>query len=209
MINPIKLIRNLIKIAKLVSVDDSGDLQFATVSTLGKQQKILMLKPYGLMSNPPAGSIVTVLSQQGHESNGIGIADDPANRTLKDLEEGEVGLGNYSTGSYIFFDKDKKALLSAEDSVLITADNDITIFAFDDITMYATDVCTINGSVIRLNGSSYHLTMYEQLKAQLDSLVAEYNTHWHDGTSSTKVPEVQQTLTLIAGAKATTLLTDG
>jgi phage gp45-like len=98
-------IKNIFKIAKLLSVDDSDNLRFGMISTLGKNQKILIFSPYGLMHSPPADSMVLMWSQQGRESNGIGIADDPKNRTLKDLAEGEVALGNYLTGSYILFDQ--------------------------------------------------------------------------------------------------------
>ena len=85
---------------------DSMDLRFGMASSLGKTQKIMVFSPYGLMHHPPDNSMVIVVNQGGKESNGIGIADDPNNRTLKDLAEGEVALGNYLTGSYILFDKD-------------------------------------------------------------------------------------------------------
>jgi phage gp45-like len=253
--NIVKLIKNMFKIAKLMSVDDSGDFQFATVSTLGKTQKVLMLKPYGLMSNPPSSSMVALWNQQGQESNGIGIADDPKNRILKDMAEGEVGLGNYITGDYIYFDENGDAIMFAANDVSMGALNDIALFAANDIALFAlSGKCSITAPTVELiastamtqdaptitqtastsithtapaitqaasatithtaptiamNGTSNNLVMYTQLKAQLDSLVAQYNIHWHDGTNSTKVPEVQQTLTLIAGAKANSLKTDG
>jgi len=119
--NPIRLIKNLFKIAKILSVDDSGDYQFATVSAMGKTQKVLMLKPYGLMSNPPAGSIVGQWSQNGQESNGIGLADDPKNRPIKDMAEGEVGLGNYVTGDYLYFDETGTLNVVASTKVIVTA----------------------------------------------------------------------------------------
>lgn len=98
-------LKNLFKIAKLISVDDSGDLRSAIVSFLGKQQRVMLFTPYGIMSSPPASSLTILWSQQGQESNGIGISDDPKNRILKNLKEGEIALGNYKTGSYILFDE--------------------------------------------------------------------------------------------------------
>lgn len=119
-------IKNLFKIAKLLSVDDSDNLRFYTSSMLGKKQKILGFSPYGLMHNPPVGSMVLVFSQQGQESNGIGIADDPKNRTLKDLKSGEVGLSNYLTGHYIYFDENGLCTIVAKD-LRIAVDDSVEI----------------------------------------------------------------------------------
>ena len=101
----IDAIKNLFTIAKLILTNDTGGLRFATVSVLGKTQKALLFSPYGIMYHPPCGSLVTLWGQGGHESNKIGIADDPKNRPLKDLKEGEVALGNYMAETYIYFDE--------------------------------------------------------------------------------------------------------
>lgn len=100
----IKAIRNFFKVARLIATMDDNDLRVANVQTMGKSQKVMLFTPYGLMHNPPENSMALVWSQQGHESNGIGMADDPANRTLKGLLPGEVAVGNYQTGAYILFD---------------------------------------------------------------------------------------------------------
>jgi phage gp45-like len=133
----LKLLKNLFKVAKLLSVDDSGDFQFARVSFLGKEQKVLMLKPYGLLSNPPVPSMVALWNQQGQESNGIGIADDPKNRTLKDLVSGEVGLSNFTTGDHLLFDADGNFIqvvttnefktIGGDSFVVITGNREVTV----------------------------------------------------------------------------------
>ncbi len=96
-------IKVLFKIAKLLSVDDSGNLQQGVFSYMGTEPKGQIFIPYGLMMNAPAGSQMMVFSQNGHESNAIALASDPNNRILKDLEPGEFAVGNYLTGSYILF----------------------------------------------------------------------------------------------------------
>lgn len=137
------LLKNLFKIAKLLSVDDSGDLRFAMVSTMGKNQKMLLFSPYGLMHNPPLNSLTLAWSQQGQESNCIGMADDPKSRTLKDLKIGEVAMGNYLTGHHILFDEAGTCTLLTDDLNIIvnqtctlTADQ-IDIQAANDITIAA------------------------------------------------------------------------
>jgi phage gp45-like len=205
--NVITLIKNLFKIAKLLSVDDSGDYQFMTVTTLGKTQKVLSFKPYGLMSNPPAGSIVTLLSQQGQESNGIGTADDPKNRILTDMAEGEVGLGNYLTTSHVEFGENGNAILASANDSIIGASNDITLFASNDVGIFAFGgKCAVSGSTIDLNGTSDNLVTWADLSSILSSYWTTFNDHSHVGAGAVTGGLVSFD---IAAAKATKLRTDG
>jgi phage gp45-like len=204
--NPITLIKNLFKIAKLLSVDDSGDYQFMTVTTLGKTQKVLSFKPYGLMSNPPADSIVSLLSQQGQESNGIGTADDPKNRPIKNMATGQVGLGNYITASYITFDENGDAILAVPRDFLVGSARDATLFASRDVVLFALNgKCTATGTTIELNGASDNLVTWSDLSSLLASYWAIFNAHSHAGAGL-----IDSTVSFdITAAKATTLKTDG
>lgn len=104
--NIYNMIVNMIKRAKVVSVDDSGANTIYTVSFLGKTQKVIGLTPYGDMYNPPVGSKVLLLTSQAQESNMFGIAHAPSDRLLKNLQPGERAIGNYETGDYIYFKND-------------------------------------------------------------------------------------------------------
>lgn len=138
-------LKNLFKIARLLSTDDSGNLRFGRITCLGKEQKILLFTPYGVMSHPPAGSMVAVLNQLGQESNGVGAADDPKNRIFKNLAEGEIAIGNYVTGAYVIFKSD--------DSIEINAPGDIKITAAGDMALEATNV-EITSSTLTHNGTN-------------------------------------------------------
>jgi phage gp45-like len=94
---------NLIKTGKIVSVDDSKNLRFGVSDFLGKEQNINVFTPYGLMHNPPVGSLVVMWASQAQESKIVSVSDDPQNRTLKNLLPGEVAIGNYETGDYAYF----------------------------------------------------------------------------------------------------------
>jgi phage gp45-like len=204
--NIIRLIKNMIKIAKLLSVDDSGDFQFLTVSMLGKEQRVLSLKPYGLMSNPPTSSMVTVFSQQGQESNGLGIADDPKNRILTDMAEGVVGLGNYITASYITFDENGDAILATTHDAIIGSSNNITLFSSNNVVLVAVGgKITATAPVIELNGNGDNLVTWAALSSLLASYWAIYNGHSHAGAGL-----IDSTVSFnILSAKADTLKTDG
>jgi phage gp45-like len=197
--NPIRLIKNLFKIAKLLSVDDSGDYQFMTVTTLGKTQKVLSFKPYGLMSSPPVDSVVGLWSQQGQESNGIGIADDPKNRIVKNMVEGEVALGNYITASHVKFDEDGNSLVAAS--------NDAILFGFREVALLAVaEKVSITGPTIEMNGNSDNLVTWADLSSLLSSYWTIFNLHSHAGVG----PVTGGTVSFdITAAKATTLKTDG
>lgn len=148
----ITMLKNAFKIAKLLSVDDSGDLRFASVSMLGKTQKVLLFTPYGLMHKPPANSLALVWSQQSQESNGIAMADDPKNRPLKNLDPGEVALGNYLTQNFIYFDKDGLCTIAVDD-LRITATNDIEMVA-NNITMQADNDLTIASDTMGIEATT-------------------------------------------------------
>lgn len=146
------MIKNAFKIARLLSCDDSADLRFASVSFLGKTQKVMLFTPYGLMSKPPADSLALIWSQQAQESNGIGMADDPRNRTLKNLASGEVALGNYTTGHYIYFDENGLCTILA-DNINIVAASDITMTA-ENITLTASSDVSITGDTVSIEATT-------------------------------------------------------
>lgn len=185
--NILTLIKNLFKIAKLLSVDDSGGLRFGTVSMLGKTQKVMIFSPYGLMHNPPTSSLSLVWSQQGQESNGIAMADDPNNRTLKDLKSGEVAIGNYITGHYIHFDESGTCHLLTDNLNIIvnhtctlTAQN-IDISASQDVTIAAqnlyldieNDASLVSGTIGLESSSTIDLIAVD---VGIDSTTMQHNS---------------------------------
>ena len=93
-----------LKAGTLDSVIDSGGTRRGTASWLGREeQEIQLASLYGLISNPPVGSQVFLLPQNGQESACIGLADHPNIRPVMDLATGEVGIANYLTKSRIMF----------------------------------------------------------------------------------------------------------
>lgn len=151
----IKFIKNVFKIAKLLAVDDSGDLRVGIMSSMGKRQKILIFSPYGLMHNPPIDSLTAVWSQLAQESNGIGMADDPANRPVRDMVSGEVAVGNYSTGDYIYFTApgDTVETVSRDKTVNVGRDA-ITVTGNDIIDAAARDITTGAGRNVSLDAAA-------------------------------------------------------
>jgi phage gp45-like len=129
-VNILTRLKNLFKLGKLLSVDDSGNIRLCTAKYLGKQQQIVLFTPYGLMHNPPVDSLVCIGDQLAQASNGVGVADDPTNRIFKDLKEGEVAVGNYMTGDYVKFDEDGNITIGNIDNfpkINLNADGSISL----------------------------------------------------------------------------------
>lgn len=164
--NLIQKIKAIFKIARLVSVDDSGNLQQGVFSYMGSNPKGQIFVPYGILMNPPVGSQMAVFSQNGNESNAIGLASDPNKRTLKDLEPGEFGISNYLTGSYVLMKANGDIEISSEADVKITkaVNIDVTASGIATITVPEINITgdvTINGILVN-NGITFDTHIHSQ-----------------------------------------------
>ena len=119
-----------LKSGVLQSSDDSGNLRRGTAAWLGRNgQPIQLASLYGLVHNPPIGSQVLLLPQNGQESNSIGLPDHPNIRPLKNLLPGEVALVNYLTGAYVLFKENGDIEVVSPGNVDVTATGNITMTA--------------------------------------------------------------------------------
>ncbi len=119
MINLLQKIKNIVKLVSLATINDADDFQIALVDYFGTQKNCVSFTPYGLLNNPPVGSVGVAFSLQSQESNMLAIFDDPRNRTFKDLLSGEVGLSNYISGGYIFINDSGEVHLNGNTDTLI------------------------------------------------------------------------------------------
>ena len=108
-----------LKTGMLETVDDSTDIRRGTATWLGRSgQPIQVAGIYGLVMNPPEGSQVLLLPQNGQESASIGIADHPIIRPVRDLLPGEVAVVNYLTGSHIIFKENGDIVINTDFNVI-------------------------------------------------------------------------------------------
>ena len=183
------LIKNIFKIAKVLTVDDTPPLRFGTVAMLGKNQKVMIFTPYGLMHNPPVNSLALVFSQNGQESNGVAFCDDPKNRILKSLEPGEVAIGNYETGHYLFFDQNGKATLVTDDLDVLVTDNclitagDMDIQVDNDIVITAANITATCTEDLDLTAANINLTATTNIALSATNVSISATTMTHDGTN--------------------------
>lgn len=143
-----------LKTGMLESVDDSGDVRRGTATWLGRSgQPIQVAGIYGIISNPPTGSQVLLLPQNGQESASIGIADHPALRPVRDLLPGEVGMVNYLTKSHVIFKQNGDIEVFTEAGDLIAnITGDVNVTATGNITATAAQI-NLNGVIIDAAGN--------------------------------------------------------
>jgi phage gp45-like len=111
--------RNLIKFAKVtLSGSDSGGYNQSQVNYFGKTKQTFVLFPYGLDAKLPADSIVVLFNIMGQEENTVGIGTKPSIR-FKNLQEGEVVVGNPSKQTKIYFKNDGTIEITGDTNVII------------------------------------------------------------------------------------------
>lgn len=124
--------------------DDTSSYPQGQATYNGKTTDHTRLSPYGLVSNPPKDSWVLLLSSMAQSAVKFGIASDMLRR-IKGLKEGECGLYNTLTQSFILLlengdcsaDIKGNALINATGNLTATIAGNISATAGGDITANA------------------------------------------------------------------------
>lgn len=119
-------LKKMLKIGVVTGSDDSGSYPTILVSYLGKQlARAVNFTPFGLWSRPLPGMMSMLLSMNGRESNKFAITNELKNRPVKDLEEGEVALGNLL--SYFHFKADGNIILTIPVGKFLTINGNVIL----------------------------------------------------------------------------------
>lgn len=119
---------NMIKRAIVSNVaKDSGNVQIGQAQAMGQVVDYEPIYPYGYSANAPKNSLLILFALRGDSGDLVGIPYDPFNRN-KNLEEGEVVIGNLITGANIKFAADGSIVLTpaAGKQVKIAGDFGVT-----------------------------------------------------------------------------------
>jgi hypothetical protein len=102
------------------TVTDDGDYPLAQISYLNNVGISERISPYGLDSQLPQDTQVLLFTIQGHETNRacIGYSQD---ERFKNLDSGEVVVGNPVKQTSIKFDKTGKIIITSDGDIDITA----------------------------------------------------------------------------------------
>lgn len=111
--------------------------------------------PYGISSHPPLDTLATLLSVNGHRDNLVALIADPLKRA-KNLEPGEVQVGNRVTGSFVKFNKDQGVdwfVNDGGDLVVTLAGGNASIDVTGDINVDATGNVNITAPTVAITGN--------------------------------------------------------
>lgn len=132
------LISNIVKRAYVsLSKTDDADIPVVQVSYLGKTGDSEMLSPYGLSVRLPRDIQVLLFAIQAQENNRLCMGYSQTDR-FKNLEEGEVVIGNPLTKSFVKFDKDGNIDIESKAKIVINSTSDVEITNSGKLTVNST-----------------------------------------------------------------------
>ncbi len=143
-------ILNLVKRAFVsISLPDDKASGAAQVSYFGKTGISEVVSPYGLSVRLPTGIQVLLFSVQSQENNRAAIGYSQKDR-FKDLEEGEVVIGNPLTRSFIKFAKDGSITIDSKAKINITSADNVIIDVTGTVDLKATGEVTVDSPKVNL-----------------------------------------------------------
>lgn len=142
----------------------------------GKTTDYTRLSPYGLVSNPPKGSWVLLLSSMAQSAVKFGIASDMLGR-IKGLKEGECGLYNTKTTSFALLKENGDIEADAKGDLIGSATGSADITAGIEINLTAPTI-NLNGDV-NVSGDLTAVGTVEG--SELTDGSVPYSTHVHGG----------------------------
>lgn len=141
--------------------DDSGDDPATQITFFGnKTDDAERISPYGLYTNLPEDTQVLLfcISSHGEDKSVMGYA---RKDRFKNLEEGEVVVGNIISGTFIKFNNDGSIDVEADGNVNITTPGEINIDGGDinivNGTVNITGDATVNADNVHLNATQVNL----------------------------------------------------
>lgn len=176
-------IKNLVKIARLVSVNDITDVKTGSVRFLSKRQRITIHNPYGITSNPPTNSLGMTFQINGRESTLMGVFDKPDERPVRSLVEYEVLIGNYKTKSHIIFKDDGSIVVQSNGNLEADVSGNITIVSSGPVNVTAPSIVangntSVNGN-LDVSGTISGVTIAASGNLTVGAL--DMGTHVHSG----------------------------
>jgi len=167
----LKKLKSLIKSARVVSSDDTGDYPVIEVTYFGVfRTRILLVSPYGIWGRVPDGAYATVFKINGVESNLGAVANDYPARPVKDKATGEVVVGNSVTKTHILFREDGGITVRAFGDVDVTADGSINATAGGDINATAVGKIKAQATEVELDTPLTKITGNVEISGSLTTI---------------------------------------
>ena len=135
---------NIIELVKSISSSYGAVFLNLRCRFFGKEQQLKQLGMYGISFRPPDNSLGVALKANGYDGEVFVIADRP-DINFKGLEPGELKIGNYLTGDFVYFKNDGTIVIDASSSAIINAN--VTVNGTVTATNFITTVADFNTHV--------------------------------------------------------------
>jgi hypothetical protein len=147
-------LKNMVRMCyvSLPTTDDSNDRHIVTLSQWGRQFNSFAVYPYGLSANAPDQTTQALVFNIG-DSQAV-TACIPTNHQIrfKDLNPGEVKLGNYLTTSNTYYQETGDITTTSvanlndnvQNDIVIQCGGDKTVIVGGGVTITANDPITLN-----------------------------------------------------------------
>ncbi len=132
--NPFQMIKQAVTTIKTVF---SGAYPRCQANYNGKTTDFLLIIPYGLVSSPPVGSHVVLLSSQGQESVKLGIVSNFDNKAGIN-DEVLAGLRNGDSGSSIILRANGDIEIDTKNDLIATVDGKVDLTVTGDVNLSVT-----------------------------------------------------------------------
>ena len=183
--------KDIIKFVKAMVSRDGDVFQEVDCAFRDKNQTLRSLNMYGISFMPPKNSFGISFNIGGYEDTAYAIVDAPKKR-FTGLKEGELKIGNYETGDYVYFKADGtiEVKSSVKASVIaptveVSADN-INAIATVEITATAPDVKIVASAKVEITSPLVEITGNLEVSGTIETLsniispnVPSYEGHTH------------------------------
>lgn len=194
------LISNIVKRALVsLSKTDDADIPVVQVSYLGKTGDSEVLSPYGISVRLPKDIQVLLFAVQSQENNRLCIGYSQTDR-FKNLEEGEVVIGNPLTKSFVKFDKDGNIDIESKAKIVINSASDVEITNSGKLTVNSTGnvIVATNGDVA-LTGTDIDIVANGDVSLKATGVVDVVSPQVNLGTSGAAIARVGDDVNLTTG----------
>jgi hypothetical protein len=175
--------------------------QKITMEFLGKKQDVLLINPYGFMSNPDNNLLGIILSVENNEDNLVSMICDPKNTDALDAKEVKIGIP--SLKSRVYFKNDDTLNEYSKGAYAVTSDDTYSITAAKDISIIAqtTKLIDIKNSISNLKAELQKI--YTDINTLLTALNTFAGGNCVNGAPLTTAAAFQSTLGTITATVAT------
>lgn len=153
-----QMIKGVFKIGRNTAYNDAPDLPKVTVVYQGQELQAYSHLPYGFICHPTSNGVAFICAQNGQQANPVAIIGNSKQRGQRNLTQGEVGLENFLTGSFVLLRENGDIEVNSVRDVVVNAANNVSVNAGDSVNVVAANNITATCNTATLNAQTVTAT---------------------------------------------------